>query len=29
LSKDYELCPTSAETTIWICFAHTLLKRLA
>jgi putative transposase len=29
LSKDYEFCPTSAETMIWISFAHTLLKRTA
>jgi len=29
LSKDYEICPTSAETMIWISFAHTLLKRFA
>jgi len=29
LSKDYELCPTSSETMIWISFAHTLLKRYA
>ena len=29
LSKDYELCPTSSETMIWISFAHTLLKRFA
>ena len=29
LSKDYELCPTSAETMILISFAHTLLKRFA
>ena len=29
LSKDYELCPTSVETMIWISFTHTLLRRLA
>jgi len=29
LSKDYELCPASEETMIWISFAHTLLKRTA
>jgi putative transposase len=29
LSKDYELRPTSAESMIWISFAHTLLKRAA
>jgi hypothetical protein len=29
LSKDYEICPTSAETIIWISCAHTLLKRYA
>ena len=29
LSKDYELCPTSAESMLWISFTHTLLKRLA
>jgi transposase len=29
LSKDYELCPTSSETMIWISFAHTMLKRYA
>jgi transposase len=28
LSKDYELCPTSAETMTWISFTHTLLRRL-
>jgi len=27
LSKDYELCPTSSETMIWISFSHTLLRR--
>ncbi len=27
LSKDYELCPTSSETMIWISFTHTLLRR--
>jgi putative transposase len=29
LSKDYEIRPISAETMIWISFAHTLLKRYA
>lgn len=29
LSKDYEICPTSSETMIWISFAHTLLRRAA
>ncbi len=28
LSKDYQLCPTSAETTIWISFSNTLLRRI-
>jgi 2,4-dienoyl-CoA reductase-like NADH-dependent reductase (Old Yellow Enzyme family) len=27
LSKDYEICPTSAETMIHIAFAHLLLRR--
>jgi putative transposase len=27
LSKDYELCPTSSETMIWISFTLTLLRR--
>lgn len=27
LSKDYETCPTSSETMLWISFTHTLLKR--
>ena len=27
LSKDYEHLPASAETFLWICFAHTLLRR--
>jgi hypothetical protein len=27
LSKDYELCPTSSETMIWISFTHTLLRK--
>jgi transposase len=29
LSKDYELCPASAESMTWISFTHTLLRRLA
>jgi len=29
LSKDYELCHTSAEAMIHIAFAHQLLRRLA
>jgi len=28
LSKDYELCHTSAETMIYIAFAHQLLRRI-
>lgn len=28
LSKDYELCYTSAETIIHIAFAHQLLRRI-
>jgi transposase len=27
LSKDYEICPASAETMIHIAFAHLLLRR--
>jgi transposase len=29
LSKDYELCPASAETMIHIAYAHLMLRRLA
>lgn len=29
LSKDYELCHTSAETMIYVAFAHQLLRRVA
>jgi len=29
LSKDYELLHTTAETILWIAFAHLLLRRLA
>ncbi len=27
LSKDYELCPASSESIIWISFVHALLRR--
>ncbi len=29
LSKDYELCSTSAESMLWISFTYILLKRIA
>jgi len=29
LSKDYEVCPRSAETMVHIAYAHLMLRRLA